>query len=414
MNVFVARQPILGRDRRPYGYELLFRDGLDKAFDHADGTVATSQVMSNAALVFGFETLTGGAKAFINVNREVLLAGHIHLLRSDSVVPEILEEVHAEPGVLEACLKLREKGFEIALDDVTDSRSGLLDLASIIKVDFLATDETQQRVLAAELRGKNLKLLAEKIETYDVFSRAMEMGYDYFQGFFFARPQTLSRREVSASRRHHLDLIREINRPDLRFDDLHELIKRDVALSYRLLMYLNSAHFGLRTKVRSIRHAMTLLGEKEIKRWATLISMAILGEEKPSELLLLALTRARFLETMAPAIGMADEAQDLFLMGLLSLLDAIVDRPLTECLKDIPAAEDILAALIGKACPYRDALGLASCYERADWENLGRTAKRLGTLASGIPRIHLEATQWARQALGATAAIGPAPAESPA
>ncbi len=412
MTIAIARQPILDRERALYGYELLFRDGLDNALDALDlpdGTEATSQVISNSVLMFGIDALTGGGKAFINVTRDVLLSGHIYLLPKDTVIPEVPESVSSDREVIEACRKLKKSGFQIALDDIgPDDPGPLLEIADIVKVDFQRTGEERQRALVDDLGARGVTLIAEKIEEYDQFARAVDLGFDYFQGYFFARPETLSRPEIPGSKRQCLDLLSEINRPDLNFDELHNIIKRDVSLTYRLLRYLNSASFGFRAEIGSIRQALVMLGEKEIRKWATLISMATIGEEKPSELLVVALTRARFLEIFAAYVDEADRAQDLFLLGMFSLLDAVVDQPLDRCLEGMPIAEPILGALLGQPGYFLQLLELTVLYERGAWNELGLVARDLSISPTTIPDAYLNATRWARQTFSAVTARAPA------
>lgn len=412
MIAFVARQPIFDRELVPVAHELLFRDGFDNALVTTDAAAATSSVISMSALVFGVEELTGGKKAFINITRDNLLGRHVHLLPHDRVVPEMPREIRPEPVVLEACGRLRKAGYQIALDDVgCDDRGPLLDLADVLIVDFLASKRGQLPNLVKSLRQKNVKMIAKRIEEHQQFEQAMDLGFDYFQGFFFAKPQIVSREQVPASRRHYLELMREVNRPSLSFEELHDVIRQDVSLTFRLLRYLNSAHFGLPVEVKSIKHALVLLGEREIRKWATLISLACMGDDKPSELLLLALTRARFLERLAPVVGMGDDAQEMFMMGMISLLDAIVDRPLRECLKEIPITKRLVETLLGARGPYRDVLDTAISYERAAWDDLAQSARRLRLSESELPPIHLDALRWARQTFGVTASGAAASSE---
>jgi c-di-GMP-related signal transduction protein len=412
MIAFVARQPIFDRNLVPVAHELLFRDGFDNALVMTDATAATSSVISDSALLFGIQNLTGGKKALINITRDALLQGHVHLLPNDSIIPELLGDVRPEPDVLEACLKLKQAGYQIALDDAgDDDRGPLLDITDILIVDFLVPKEKLRRALAKCMGRKDVKRVAKKIEEHKQFAQAVELGFDYFQGFFFAKPQTVSRAQIPAGKHHYLELMRQVNRPSLSFEELHDIIKQDVSLTFRLLRYLNSAHFGLSVQVKSIKHALVLLGEREIRKWATLISLACMGEDKPGELLLLALTRARFLERLAPVIDMNDDAQELFMLGLMSLLDAIVDRPLRECLKEMPITKRLARALLGVRGTYRDVLDTAIFYERAAWSDLAQTSQRLRLSESALPEIHLDALRWARHTFGAVAGGAPASAE---
>lgn len=329
----------------------------------------------------------------------------MHLLPPERVVPEILESVPDDARVLHACADLRSAGFRIALDDLGDEdRGALLDAADIIKVDFQRTGGDRQRELVAQLGGGRRKLLAEKVEDYEQYERAMELGYDWFQGYFFARPETLSHHEIPAARLHCLELLGEINQPVLDVEALHNIIKRDVSLTYRLLRYLNSASFGFRSEIGSVRHALTMLGEREIRKWATLVAMATVGDGKPSELMIVALTRARFLELIAPYLALDEKDQDLFLLGMLSLLDAVLDQPLARCLNGIPLSAPIRGALLGRPGQYGRLLEVAICYERGAWNGLSVLARELRLSPTLLPDAYLRASDWARKAYDAVAA----------
>lgn len=402
MSIAVARQPILDRERHLVGYELLFRDGVEHAFadlKNVSGNDATEQVIANSLLMFGIDALTGRSRAFLNVTHDILVEGHMHLLPAERVVPEILESVRDEARVLRACADLRSAGFRIALDDVGDEdRGALLEVADIIKVDFQRTGRVRQRELVQRFGGGGRKMLAEKVEDYEQYERALELGYDWFQGYFFARPETLSHHDIPAARLHCLELLGEINQPHIDVEALHNIIKRDLSLTYRLLRYLNSASFGFRSEIGSVRHALTMLGEREIRKWATLVAMAAVSEGKPSELMIVALTRARFLELIAPYLALDEEDQDLFLLGMLSLLDAVLDQPLARCLNGIPLSPSIRGALMGRPGTYHRLLEVAICYERGAWNALSYLAQELRLSPALLPAAYLRASDWARKA----------------
>ncbi len=402
MEAFIARQPIFDRKRRVMAYELLFRDGLGHGLSLANGTEATSQVMGISALLFGTEGLTGGKKAFINVTREVLVKEYVRLFSGDRMVPEIVGDVSEDLEAVTACRKLKETGYQIALDSDGPVRHGpITEMADLIKVDFAGTKVTEQQAVAARFKNTRVHLVAKKIETYEMFTRAMDMGYDHFQGFFFAKPETLSTKDIPANKLKCMELLRRIHDPEISFDQLDNTIRQDVALSYRLLRYLNSVSFGLRSEVSSIRHALTMLGEREIKKWVTLISMMSMGELKPSELLTTSLARARFCERLAAFAEMNDKRAELFLVGLLSTLDAVVDWPLTDCLNGLPIAKHIKEALLGTPGCYREILDVALDYEKSDWECLLSSLKKIGVRPSVVPDVYLDAIRWSREACGA-------------
>jgi len=401
LQIFMARQPIFDRKRNVFGYELLFRSGLENFFRHDNLDEASSHVLTTSSMVFDLGTVTGKRKAFVNLTRTVLLSDSVTLLPADTTVVELLESIQADEEVLAVCQRLKSLGYQIALDDFvyTENNSSLLTLADIVKVDFLQSDEATQASLVDRVGPLGIRLLAEKVETQEDFTRAVKMGYDYFQGYFFARPEIISRKDIPAVQLNNLQLLREIHHPNLNIARLEELLKHDVSLSYKLLRYINSAFFGWKVEIRSVRHALVLLGDKEVRKWATLVALANIAVEKPRELMVQAVFRARFLETLAPLLGMKDRAQDLFLMGLFSLIDAIVDRPAAEILSDIPIAADAKMALVEGKGHLKGVLDICLSYEKADWDNLSHVASTLVVSEESLPQLYLDATEWARVGL---------------
>ncbi len=411
MENFIARQPIFNSSREVVAYELLFRNGLKNAFDFPDGDEATSHVMVNSLMLFGMRALTGGTQAFINITEELLVKDYVQLFPQDLIVAEILEDITENPEAIAACLRLKKAGFQIALDDVVkiEGREQFSKLADIIKVDFMDTDEAGQKVIAEYFKGVDVTLLAEKVETPEEFTRARNMGYKLFQGYFFAKPEILSKKSVPGGKLQYLQLMQQIHRSELDLNQIEALIKQDMSLSYRLLRYINSAFFGWRVEIRSIKQALVLLGENEIKKWATLVAMAFMGSDKPEELIVTALTRARFCEMVSPQIKLKKHAQDLFLMGMFSILDAVMDRPLEEILSEMPIAESIVKALLGEQGTYRSVLDMALSYECGEWDIFSQIAQKLGATEGGIPDIYLSAVDWAKQSLDATPSETPKP-----
>lgn len=399
MEHFIARQPILDQKQRVFAYELLFRRGTDNFFGSLDGDQATSQVMSSSMLLFGANSITAGARAFINFTRRLLVEGYANLLPNKWTVVEILETVEPDAEVLEACRELGKRGFKLALDDFVyrPEYDDLLHYANIIKVDFIASGPEERRRLAEKLLPMRKILLAEKVETLEEFQEAKDLGYHLFQGFFFSRPVIVSRRELPGSKMHHLQLLQQINQPEMSYDKLARVIGKDVALSYKLLHYVNSAAFGLRVEVTSIRQALALLGEREIRRWASLVALTSLGDDRPAELVVQALLRARLAEALARAAGLAGRAQDLFLMGLFSLLDAMCGRPLAELLEDLPLAGDLKRALLEDGGPLAGLWSLVRAQERGDWSRVGVLTEELGLAEEELAQVQMEAMRWSNQ-----------------
>jgi len=396
-----ARQPIFDARQRVFGYELLFRSGFENCFIFPDGDVATSRVL-DSFMIEGLEALWRPQKAFINFTRNALLHGLANLLPSQTLTVEILEEVEPDPPVIEACLELKQQGYQIALDDVTtlEKRKPFLELADIVKVDFALTNERQQREIAHRLRVRGVKLLAEKVETSDQFEKAASWGYHYFQGFFFCQPQIISAREIPAFKAAYLQLLHAVHRPELNFGEIERILRRELSLSYRLLRYLNSPLFGLRGEVRSLRHALSLLGEQHVKRWAALLSTMLLASDKPPELLITSLMRACFCELLAGPLAGKTERADFFLLGLFSLIDAILGRPMKDILEGIPLAGEIKVSLLGGHNLHREVYECVLAVERADWNALTQRAGKLGLQDQFVASCYVQSVEWANEVFG--------------
>jgi len=412
MDALVARQAIFDRDRRVYGYELLFRSTVGQnEFDGTEGGLATKHVLANSLLAIGLENLVGTKKVFVNFGRGPLLQGwHASLPRANTVI-EVLESVEPDEEVLEACRSLREQGYQIALDDFV-FRPGwerLLDVADLIKVEIQSMPRPEQKMLVRFSKSRGLEILAEKVETHEEFEWARQAGYDYFQGYFFARPVTMRSRQIPADKLHCLRLLQEAQRPELDFDRLETLILEDVSLSYQLLRYVNSPLFALTSKIRSIRQALLYFGEVELRKWIALATLARTAADKPSELIRHSLVRARFSESVARLVGHGLE-QFAFLTGLFSLLDALVDRPLEEMLSEISLDPEIAAVLRGKAAesdPLAHVYQLARAYEVADWQRVEEIGGQLGVQVASLGGMYCEAAGWAQQVLDPATVAAP-------
>jgi c-di-GMP-related signal transduction protein len=415
VDVLVARQAIFDRDRRVYGYELLFRSRAEQSeFDGTEGGLATQQVLANSLLVIGLENLVGNTKAFVNFGRGPLLQGWHASLPRESTVIELLETVEPDDEVVEACHRLRGQGYRIALDDFV-FRPGcerLLEIADLIKVEVHSAPWPEQKALVRSSKARGVEMLAEKVETYEEFECARQAGYQYFQGYFFARPVTVQGRRIPSNKLHCLRLLQETQRPELDFDRLEELILEDVSLSYQLLRYVNSPLFGLATTIRSIRQALLYFGETELRKWVVLATLARTGADKPSELIRHSLVRARFCESLARMASGANRGleQFAFLTGLFSLLDALVDRPLEEMLSQIALASEVAAVLRGDTAdrgPLSRVYQLARAYEAADWPLVEQLGTGLGAPMAELGEAYCEAAGWARQVLEPSATAQP-------
>ena len=392
---YVARQPIVDREERVFGYELLFRDGLENAFsgDRDEASRATL----DRTLLMGLDVLCDGRRAFVNCTRNTLLKGMVTVLPSTSTVVEILETVPPDEEVIAACRSLKEAGYLIALDDYVadDPREPLVEIADIIKVDMPLTTEEQQCELIKRYGPWRCRMLAEKIETQKDFLRARNQGFVYFQGYFFRRPEMLNTRDVPANQMNYLRLLQEVSHPELDVVGLEKLIKSETSVCYRLLRYLNSPMFGLKTEVHSVRHALSMLGEREVRRWVRLVAAVGAGQEKSSDLVLSALVRGRFGELLAPRVPHG--GSDLFLLGLLSLIDAMLEMPMADVLEKIPLDHETKAVFLGQPSLLRPVYHLMLAHETGEWEAAARLSADLHLDSEEIAGYYWNAQQWARE-----------------
>lgn len=400
MKRFLARQPIFDAARKVYGYELLYRSGAGNFYDAPSIDMASASAVDNL-LLFGIDRLTPRCRSFINCTREFLVRDFASMLPRNRVVLEMLETIEIDDEVLAACKRLKETGYLLALDDFMDRPDWkpLIGLADFIKVDLLATSPGDQLRLARKYTPMNIRMLAEKVETYDDFHRTQQCGYTYFQGFFFSRPEMLSRRDIPANKLNYLLVLQAVNRPQMDIGDVSGRIKAEASLSFRLLRYLNSPAFPLIVEVHSIPHALSLLGESGVRKWVSMIAVACMAEGKPTELAALPLLRARFCELLSVGAGKPESANDLFLLGLLSAMDAILDMPMSEVLKEIAIGAAIRNALLGESNGLRGILDLVMNYERGNWSEISRAAADLGIADDVITECYLESVDWAQQVL---------------
>jgi len=393
---FVARQPILTADEKVFGYELLFRDGVENFFRCSDADAASRSAL-NTSLLQGIDVLCDGRRAFINCTRDVLLKDYITLLPSSQTVVEVLETVPADDLVVAACRRLKEAGYLIALDDfaVNDPREMLTDLADIIKVDLRATSSADAVAMVQRYGPWRCRLLAEKVETREEFIASKRARFVYFQGYFFQRPETITSHEIPTNRLNYLRMLTAVSQPQLDVRKIENLVKSEASLCYRLLRYLNSAAFGLGAEIYSVRHALSILGERETRRWIRLVAALGAGQDRTSDLVLAALVRARFCELLSPKLQHGDS--DLFLMGMLSLMPAILQIPMSQVLDQVPIDQESKAVLLGGVSRLRPFYQLMLARESGQWDAVSELTRQLHLNESLVVECHWQATLWARE-----------------
>jgi EAL and modified HD-GYP domain-containing signal transduction protein len=395
---FIARQPIFDRSEEVYGYELLFRAGLENRYTAVDGDAAALDVADNF-LNASARTLTAGHRAFINCTRRFLVNEYATLLPKEETVIEILETVEPDAEVLAACRRLKSLGYIIALDDFVYARElqPFIDLADIIKIDFQLSAPSQRQRAVAEFAPLGIQLLAEKVESRAEFAEARDSGYRYFQGYFFCKPQIVPSLQIPAFKAHYLQLLQAINRPELDRNEVVSLVDREVSLCYKLLRFVNSPLFGFKSEIASTAHALALLGDQEVRKWASVAAVLGIAGNKSNELVLTSLTRGRCCELLAAHSSARREAQSMFLLGIFSLMDAMLGRPMAEIADEIALPEAVRAALRGVPNRHAQILALIKAFEAGRWGEVSELAAGVGVGESQLSMAYLEAVDWAQR-----------------
>jgi c-di-GMP-related signal transduction protein len=397
MELFVARQPIFDRNLSVVAYEMLYRSGATNAYDGADPRTATAKVVNAVFYSPNGHNLLAGRPAFVNFPESLLLDGTAMFLPPNTII-EVLETVSASPEVAESCRKLKEHQYSIALDDFvySDESHPLAPYAKYIKVDLRTTTRPQCRQLVARY-GRGRTMLAEKIETEDEFRWAAANGFSLFQGYFFARPDIKVVAETPGFKLNYLQILKQICAPNLDFKDLAALIERDPGLSYKLLRLANSALFGRRHAPASVSHALLRLGEHETKKWLSLVVSLDLASDRPSEVMVSALIRARFCELLAGEAGLAPPLGEYFMLGLFSRLDAMFCRPLPSILTDINLSGRIRNTLLDPGSLDTKLSRVWStilAYEVGEWERVSELLASLKVDSERLNLLYSDAVIW--------------------
>ena len=397
--VAVTRQPILDRHQRVFGYELQFGSQHGPAVFTANHPDVAARHISDAMLHVGLDAVAGGRRAFIKVGREYLLQGVRTALPPSRVVVELAATVEGDAEVVRACDDLREAGYAIAVDDfeLLPSTAALVPVANYLKIDMRtpADPGTRARTIAC-LRPGVTAMIATHVETFEQFEAAVRDGFAYVQGFFLGRPLLLPARDLPGTHIATLRLLRALNDPHLSVAALEDLVSHDAALCYRILRTVNSAAFALRHTVQSMHDALLLVGRDAVRRWASLYAVAGLGERAPSELVVMSTVRARLAELLA-ASAHGGAAGDAFLLGMCSLLDVLLGRPLASIVDELPLDDDTKSALCGGTNTKRRLLDCVIAYERGDWLTCTTLARSLDIDPAVLPGAAAEALRWAHE-----------------
>ncbi len=380
--VYVGRQPILNKNKKIVAYEILYRKRIESFACIEDENQATSRVIVNIFNNIGLKNLTGGKKTFINVNRDILFQEIFDFIQTENLVIEILENTPAEEKLIKRIKELKSRGFCFALDDFADTEDTqkLLPYADYVKIDLLQTEERYLPELVSKLKRMGKILVAEKVESYDTFRKVSSLGFDMYQGYFFARPTVISHRRFDPYEITLLNLLKTLNRKNVSIDEIENIIKSDVHITFNLLKFVNSAYFSFSSRIKTIRHAIMMLGVEKLKVWVLLMLYAdakIGGIDSP--LLELALIRAKIMENISKSINQGENFPEIaFLTGVLSLIDVLLGLPKEEILSDLNIDESIKEALLEEKGTLGEMIKLCEHLEAGDFVSLKNELKKVG------------------------------------
>jgi len=364
-----------------------------------DGDVATSKLLSNSFFNFDIETLSNNKLTFINFTETLLVKRFPTLFPKDKIIVEVLENVAPTDDVLEALVELAESGYKIALDDFEydPSLDCLIDLCSIIKIDIRLTPLEEARELMEQLAGRNITFLAEKVETYDEFQETLQMGFELFQGYFFSKPEVIGGATLESSGINMLQLMAEVYKDEYNIDKIGSLIHTDVNISYKLFRYINSAAFSREQEITSVKHAIAYLGIHETRRFISLVALSEASSSKPSELILSAIIKARFCELIGGLSNLTTDPDQMFTLGLFSMIDAMLDTDMETLMEKLPLVQPIKQALISREGELADFLLLCSHYEAGDWKRCTKLIHKYEIEETQLPESYFNALSWANE-----------------
>jgi c-di-GMP phosphodiesterase len=395
-NVFIARQPIYNRKLQVEGYGLLSRSSNTDCKDPHDDERTTAAVLRKLFQDIGIGQLVGDKKAFVNLSRQLLLSDDMDQYRHEKLVFELPNDLQLDVELCKAIREQREQGAWFAVDNfVYDERwKPVLDCINYIKINVQAEAVTSVTDQVRKLKDQGLQLLALRVESQEIYASCHDLGFDLFQGSFFCRPELIRGRKMATSRVSTMRLLAQLQSPDSSLKELERIISQDVSLSYRLLRYLNSVQFSLVSKIESINHAISYLGLDNLRVWVSILLLAKI-DEKPVELMHTALIRGKMCEQLGLACG-HQEVQSFFMAGLFSTLEAFLDTPINDIIKDLPLSETLQKALLSFAGSAGEALRCTLAYERGDWASV--------VLApysdEVITQAYLKAVAWSEETIG--------------
>ena len=395
----LARQPIFDGNMKVVAYELLCRNSDLKFIASTDGDAASSQVLLNAFTELSIEQVVGAHKAFVNFTRTLIDSPPP--FNRQKLVIEILEGQQVDAAMLHSLKQLREQGYTIALDDfeLDENSKNLIAYADIIKLDVLSLSPEKLRYHIEYLKPFNITLIAEKVETYEMFEQCKALGFDLFQGYFLAKPRVITGKKISENKQSVLQLLSALHDQNVPIEKIERMIARDTLLSFKLLRLVNSAAFGMSRNVESLRQAIMLLGLNKLRNWVNLLALSNLSG-KPHELSVAALTRARMCEMIATKMKQRNSPDAYFTVGLLSTLDAFLDSPLEELLKSLSLSESLNNAMLSHAGPEGMVLQIVQAHEQGHWQDIDwHQLEDLGLTPNLIAEIYVDSLHWVAETM---------------
>lgn len=394
---YVARQPIFNRKKHTLGYELLFRDGENNAYPaHIESNRATYRLIVENFLSVGLNPSIPSSRCFINFPYQSLLRRLPQSLPKDKVVIEILETCPPTPELLEAVKDLYQQGYMIALDDFTSTPEweAFLKYTHIVKLDIMQMGLEAACDLVKKHQGKKYSFLAERVETEEEFQQAKQAGFKFFQGYFFSKPEIVKTKYISPEHVIAMELFQEVCKPQVDFQRVENIVAKDVALSYKLLRFVNTMSPRLEVSISSFRQALVYLGQDKLKMFVSLAVASYVSDKKPKELYSLSLQRAQFCQRMSRYQPFEGHTEQAFMIGLFSLLDALLDLSLEHLVEQLPLCQIIKLALLRREGPYGQLLALEESFEHADWEQIEQYCATLGLSIDQVKVELAEAQRW--------------------
>lgn len=396
MYYYVARQPIFDIETNVVAYELLYRDGENNAFPDICSNEATSKLLTQSHLISGLESIVQNKIAFVNFSEETLLHRFPTSISPESMYIEVLETVEVTDELIYACKELHKAGYKLAFDDYDfDERWAPLEpYISIIKVDVQEFNVLQISKLIRKVTNPNIVLLGEKVETIQEFERLKQLGFTLFQGYFFAKPEIIKQKNITPNKQTLFELIGESTKAELDITAISELMQTDVALSYKLLRFINSAAFSTQQEIGSLKQALIYMGEVELKKFISLIALANLSKGKTGELITLSILRAKFCSSISEELQDSQNPPVAFLTGLFSLIDAMLDMPIDDLLEKLPVQAEIKDALTDHSGYLGKYLSLVTSYEKAEWDKVTKLNKKLKLSDEFVQKSYYDALLW--------------------